>query len=141
MCDIKASLFSFPKKDIVMLFLEHYQSTPDHRGNNMLDPFHFGNSLNKRWRLSFFRRAERFLCRSSFIYVRCEVRRDGLLTYTFQSRVNGCKFTLVRRDERFIFLHVHGRYNPVIRNYFGFLACMLQESGIGCSAELMRFDC
>ena len=43
-CDIKASFFSYPAKDIVMLFLEHYQSTPDHRGNYLLDPFRFGLS-------------------------------------------------------------------------------------------------
>ena len=116
-----------------MLFLEHYQSTPDHRGNYMLDPFRFGYSVNERWRLNFFKRAVRFLWRDSFIRVCCEVRvLDDLRTYTFQSRVNGRKFTMVGRGNEFIFLHVHDRYMPVIRNYGGFLACMLQESGLAC---------
>ena len=114
-----------------MLFWENYQFIPNHRGNNVLDPFRFGYSLNERWRLNFFKRAERFIHRSSFICMRCEVRvRDGLLTYTFQSRENGRKFTLVGRNNEFIFLHVHDRCMPVIRNYGGFLACMLRESGL-----------
>jgi len=116
-----------------MLFWEHYQFIPTHRGNNVFDPFRFGYSLNERWRLNFFKRAERFVWRSSFIRVRCEVRlREGLLTYTFHSTVNRRKFTLVGRDNRFIFLHVHDRCMPVIRNYGGFLACMLRESGLDC---------
>ena len=116
-----------------MLFWENYQFIPNHRGNNVLDPFRFGYSLNERWRLNFFRRAERFIVRGLFLRVLCEVRpHDNLRTYTFQSRVNGRKFTLVGRNNEFIFLHVHDRCMPVIRNYGGFLACMLQESGLGC---------
>ena len=133
MCDIKASLFSYPTKDIVMLFWEHYQFIPTHRGNNVLDPFRFGYSLNERWRLNFFKRAERFVIRGRFIRVSCDLRvRDRLQTYTFQSRVNGRNFTLVGRNNEFIFLHVHDQYMPVIRNYGGFLACMLRESGLDC---------
>ena len=116
-----------------MLFWEHYQFIPTHRGNNVLDPFRFGYSLNERWRLNFFRRAESFINQGSFICMRCVIRvGDNLRTYTFQSRENGRKFTLVGRNNEFIFLHVHDRCMPVIRNYGGFLACMLQESGLGC---------
>ena len=112
-----------------MLFWEQYQFIPDHRGNNMLDPFRFGYFLNERWRLNFFERAERFVVLGAFMRVCCEIRtHDNLRTYTFQSRVNGRKFTLVGRNNQFILLHVHGRYTPTIRNYFGFLACMLQEA-------------
>ena len=112
-----------------MLFWEHYQFIPAHRGNNVLDPFRFGYCLNERWRLNFFERAERFVVLGAFRRVCCEIRpHDNLKTYTFQSIVNGRKFTLMGRNNEFILLHVHGRYMPAIRNYFGFLACMLQEA-------------
>ena len=133
-----------------MLFWEHYQSTPDRFGNYQLEPYRFGYSLtlNERWKVRFFRRAERYMRQGPFIKLSCEVGRHGLREWTFQSRVNGYKFKLVGRHEEFILLQVDRReFNdcswdtPVIRNYFGFLAFMSRESGAGCSAELMGFDC
>ena len=124
LCDIKASLFTFPAKDIVMLFWEHYQSTPDRFGNYQLEPYRFGCSLNDRWRVIFLRRAERFIRKGPFIKLVTYVYRHGVTECTFQSRENGYIFKLVGRNEEFILLQVdrhrrEGWDTPVIRNYFG----------------------
>ena len=55
-----------------------------------------------------------------------------MVSWTLQSRENGYVFKLVGRNDEFILLQVDRRRGwwdtPVIRNYFGFLAFVLNET-------------
>ena len=127
-----------------MLFLQHYQSTPDCFGNFRLEPFRFGYSLNERYRLNFFKRAVKYFREGPFIMRNWHKNDIGVLTYTFESKRNGYYLKLVGEEDAFFLLQVNrakdmylgGWDTPYIRNYFGFLAFVLKETGAECDAEL-----
>ena len=128
-----------------MLFLQHYQSTPDCFGNFRLEPFRFGYSLNERYRLNFFKRAVKYFREGPFIMRNWHKNDIGVLTYTFESKRNGYYFKLVGKEDAFFLLQVNratdnmwsGHWDTTcIRNYFGFLAFVLKETGAECDAEL-----
>ena len=133
-----------------MLFWEHYQTNPDRFGNYRLDPYRFEYPFNSRGSTLFFQRAVKYFREGPFIMRNWHKRDCGTLTYTFESKRNGYQFKLVGKEDAFFLLQVNratdtmwsGHWDtPYIRNYFGFLAFVLKETGAGCSAELMGFDC
>ena len=133
-----------------MLLWEHYQSTPDRFGNYQLEPHRFGYILNSHGTIMFFKRAVEYFREGPFIMWNWHMDERGVQTYTFESKKNGYNFKLVGTDDAFILLQVNratdniwsGHWDtPYIQNYFGFLAFVLKETGAGCSAELVGFDC
>ena len=77
-----------------MLFWEHYQTNPDRFGNYRLEPYRFGYALNGRYRLRFFKRAERFMQREDRFIKRFGVwhRFSEVMEWTFESKANGYVF-------------------------------------------------
>ena len=133
-----------------MLFWENYQSTPDRFGNYQLAPDRSGYILNGRGRVMFFKRAEKYFREGPFIMHSWHMEERDVETFTFESKKNGYIFKLVGRYDQFYLLQVNRAtdnmwsgswYMPAIWNYFGVLAFVLKETGGGCSAELMGFDC
>ena len=128
-----------------MFFLQHYQSTPDRFGNYRLDPYRFEYPFNSRGSTLFFQRAVKYFREGPFIMRNWHKRDCGTLTYTFESKRNGYQFKLVGKEDAFFLLQVNRAtdnmwsgnwYTPYIRNYFGFLAFVLKETGAECDAEL-----
>ena len=134
-----------------MFFLQHYQSTPDRFGNYRLDPYRFEYPFNSRGSTLFFQRAVKYFREGPFIMRNWHKRDCGTLTYTFESKRNGYQFKLVGKEDAFFLLQVNRAtdnmwsgnwYTPYIRNYFGFLAFVLKETGAECDAELfVGLDC
>ena len=128
-----------------MFFLQHYQSTPDRFGNYRLDPYRFEYPFNSRGSTLFFQRAVKYFREGPFIMQNWHKRDYGTLTYTFESKRNGYQFKLGGKDDAFFLLQVNratdnmwsGHWDTTyIRNYFGFLAFVLKETGAECDAEL-----
>ena len=133
-----------------MLFLQHYQSTPDCFGNYRLDPERFEYYFNSNGTTLFFKRAVKYFREGPFIMRNWHMSDSGVQTYMFESTQNGYNFKLQGKEDAFICLQViratdnmwsGSWYMPYIRNYFGFLVFVLKETGAGCTAELVGFDC